>query len=672
MKIHKIAKIFIMVYLMFINLNSFGGFGDSCSSLPTTPDGYLEENTAYGYLIRSIDMKTPEDNCDLSDPTLKLCIKNKEGSNPPCTMYILKENDFKKLSELSVDNNPELGANPLLKDIGLTVKRWGSNDLCLLMPTSRGPMPVACKTLSSPAPVPPPPDPNCSNIGASCYLKVSRSQSLFNFSGLAVDCLKESLDKVFFRQNSCSSSEQNAGLTNLTSFPIFQGYLKNAIGAALILYTMFFGFNMILNKDYANPDKIAIFVIKFLFVVYFAVGLGPITSQGGKLSQENGMLTHGLPLLTEFAPEFAQIVFNAGGTRGLCTFDTSKYPAGYKFYALWDSIDCRIGYYFGVNLLYNRDTKGILKPFSTSTPPTNTSPVPDIGTPDSNSPNSLSSVGSLNFFTVIFGFFMAGNIIIVVCGLVFFIIFLSIVLYFITHYLVCMVTIYVMTYISPIFIPMILFTRTKAYFDAWLKVCLSCAIQPAVIAGFIALLLTMYDSAIYKNCEFLRHDYAAGNVKFSTFELRLPNTEAAQCESSLGYKLIQYYSGQGWEERLLILFPVKSIAKDMLVLPELVCVLVFSIIFYYFSKSIGRFASDLTSGPNMDSVTASPTKIVNLAIQAAVFVKDAIQMANGKPPAMSAPGGGAGRSGGPQGGDSGGGSGGSGGLADSVASGGGK
>ncbi|CAN7976171.1 unnamed protein product, partial [Ixodes persulcatus] len=75
--------------------------------------------------------------------------------------------------------------------------------------------------------------------------------------------------------------------------------------------------------------------------------------------------------------------------------------------------------------------------------------------------------------------------------LVFSVIFLSILLYFITHYLVCMITIYVMTYISPIFIPMALFTRTKAYFDGWLKVCISCALQPAVIAGFIALLITI-------------------------------------------------------------------------------------------------------------------------------------------------------------------------------------
>jgi type IV secretion system protein VirB6 len=206
-----------------------------------------------------------------------------------------------------------------------------------------------------------------------------------------------------------------------------------------------------------------------------------------------------------------------------------------------------------------------------------------------------------------------------------------------------------MTYISPIFVPMALFHRTKGYFDGWVKVCVSCALQPAVVAGFIALLVTMYDSAIYKNCEFLRHDYTDNTTKFSTFELRVPDNDPDKCKESLGYKLLQYYAGEGWEEHLLILFPIKSIVTDTIsIFPELVCILIFSILFYYFSKSIGRFASDITSGPNMDAVTASPTKIVDLVKKAVSFAVDAAQ---GKPPPPpKGPGEGAGRKGGEQGG----------------------
>ncbi|XVN41058.1 MAG: type IV secretion system protein [Rickettsia endosymbiont of Argas persicus] len=638
MKTHNIVKIIIIICLECFSLNSLAGFGDSCSTLPTTTDGYLEGNTAYGYIIRSIDMKAPGGNCDASKPGITFCFKNKDGSSAPCTMYTLNQGDSKKISELSTDNNPNLGANPILKNIVLTVKAL-DNDVCLLMPTSRGPMPVACKSLSSIPPTPPPDNPNCSNIGQSCYTGGNYSQSLINFSGLAVQCLKETLDKVFFVGNSCSSQNQDTQITNLTAFPTFQGYLKQAVNAALILYVMFFAFNMILNREYANIDKIALFIIKFLFVAYFSIGLGPLDFSSGTPSRENGILKYGLPLLTSAAPEFAQIIFNAAGSQGLCTFDTSKYKDGYQFYGLWDAIDCRIGYYLGLDLLYNIDKSGILSSFSSGGGSGgNNTPIPNLGTPDSKSPKDLTKVGSLRFFTVMFGFFMAGNIIIFAGGIIFSVIFLSVLLYFITHYLVCMITIYVMTYISPIFIPMALFTKTKAYFDGWLKVCFSCALQPAVIAGFIALLITMYDSAIYKNCEFLRHDYEKGDIKFSTFELRLPSTDAEKCQESFGYKMLNYYAGKGWEEHLVILFPIKSITRDVVsILAELLCVLVFSVIFYYFSKSIGQFASDLTNGPNMDKVTASPTKVVDLVKKGAAFVKDAVQASQGKPPAGEKP-----------------------------------
>ncbi|AFB20678.1 TrbL/VirB6 family protein [Rickettsia canadensis] len=630
MKTLKTLKIFIMVCIASVSLASFAGFGESCSSLPATSDKYLETDTAYGYIIRNIDMKDPRGNCDSAVPGITFCFKNIEGSSSPCTMYTLNEGDSKKISDLSTDNNPDLGANPVLQNIVLTVKKL-DNDLCLIMPTSRGPMPVACKSLSANPPPNPPDYENC-NIGKNCYTGASYSQSLINFSGLAVQCLSETLNKIFFVGNSCSSQDQNSRITNLTAFSTFQGYLKRTIGAALILYIMFFAFNMALNKEYASTEKIALFIIKFLFVAYFSIGLGPLDFSSGQPTKENGMLKYGLPLLTGAAPDFAQMIFNAAGARGLCQFDNSKYKDGYKFYGLWDAIDCRIGYYLGLDLLYNIDKNRVLGRSVGNGPSGNNEKIPNLGNPDKNSPNDLSKAGSLRFFTVMFGFFMAGNVIIFAAGLVFSVIFLSILLYFITHYLVCMITIYVMTYVSPIFIPMALFTRTKAYFDGWLKVCISCTLQPSVIAGFIALLITMYDSAIFKNCEFLRHDYEKGDIRFSTFELRLPISAADKCQESFGYKMLQYYAGEGWEEHLLILFPIKSIVRDVVsILAELLYVLVFSVIFYYFSKSIGRFAADLTNGPNMDAVNARSTKIVDLVKKGAAFLKDAAIASQGKP-----------------------------------------
>ncbi|WP_316354066.1 TrbL/VirB6 family protein [Candidatus Trichorickettsia mobilis] len=448
---------------------------------------------------------------------------------------------------------------------------------------------------------------------------------------MAVSCLKETLDKVFFQYNTCKPGTK-VTLTSLSPFATFQEALKTSIRAALIIYVIFYGFKVVLNHEYANLDKVAMFILKFLFISYFAVGLGPAFFKEGKLTTKNGMVEFALPFLTSATSDFAYIVFSSGGSKGLCEFDQSKYEKGYKYFALWDAIDCRIGYYLGMQLLYNMST--VLDSLSGSNSSSGDSGnAIQLGSSGKDGTKALKTVGGLTFFAVMFGFFMAGNIIIVICGLVFVIIFTSIMLQFITSYLVCLITLYVMAYISPIFITMALFERTKSYFDSWLKVTLSCALQPAVLAGFVALLLTMYDSAIYKNCQFKRHDYTVSGVNFSTFELREPAGNPTECRDSAGYKLLKHYIGQGWEKYNVILFPIYSIRDIFGLLVNMVYVFVFTYIFYHFSKSFSQFAADITGGPIMDSVTASPQKVVDTAIKAANFIKNAVKASQGDPQA---------------------------------------
>jgi len=650
---NKLLKYFLYsIFSFFLLFNSniaLSKWGDVCVSV-TPIDDFLQES-AYGHLKNKIDMHYSVTCCDAQDPHFKFClndniVEEKAAADTCKTEIILNNGDSKKISDLS-KKNPNLGGNPWLKDIVLTVKKIDTY-LCLTMPTSRGPIPLACKNTTIISPISP--EDQCRTIGKTCYMGTTKSQSLFNFSGLAIECLKETLDKVFYQYRDCVPTKEKISFAALNPFPVFQESLKVAIRGGLIIYVIIFGFNLVLNKDYGSLDKVVTSVFKILLVLYFAVGLGPVYFKNGKETTQNGMMEYGLPLLTGMTASFAQIVFNAGGSKGLCEFDIGKYDAGYQFYAVWDAIDCRIGYYLGMGLMYNIENK-IYGEYELDSSKLNTNTIGEavkFSTPGSSSPDALSKVGSLQFFTVLFGFLMSGNIIIVISGLIFVILFCSIVLHFITSYLVCLITIYVMTYISPIFIPMVLFNRTKAYFDAWLKICLSCALQPAVIAGFIALLLTLYDSAIYKNCQFIRHNYMyTDGTKFNTFELIIPNNDndpskldkdpskhvEERCISSAGYKLMKYYGGEGWKEHLVILFPIKSIVIDIFkLLEDMLYVFVFSMIFYFFSKSISQFAAEITGGPIMDSVTASPTKLVNMAIKAAEFIKDASQVAGGGKP----------------------------------------
>jgi type IV secretion system protein VirB6 len=534
----------------------------------------------------------------------------------------MKVGESKTLKELD-PTNPIFGTVKQAQNITLTAVIL-DNSVCLTMPTSRGPIPLICKTVANPVPIIDPADSTCKNIGNSCYDGQSKSQSLFNFSGKAIHCVKETLNKVFYEPITCNKDKVNTD--SLNPFSVFQESLKVSIRAAFIIYVILYGFKVVMNNEYLHLEKVSMFVIKLILVSYFSVGLGPLYyNKESKLVSNNGMLEQGLPLLLQMTSDFAQIVFNAGGSKGLCEFDLSKYERGYEFYAIWDSIDCRMGHYLGMSFVNNTATLLKSATSSTSKATGNAINIPDFGNAfveDLKIPNGLP------FFMVLFGFLMAGNIIIVISGIAFAIIFISINLYFITSYLVCLITLCVMTYISPIFIPMVLFERTKAYFDSWLRITISCALQPAMIAGFIALLLSMYDVAIYKNCEFQHHDYEILGTSFTTFELRTPDVDAAKCESSLGYKLLRLYAGEGWEKGSFILFTIYSIRDIALVIYEFLYVFIFSCLFYFFSKSISQFAADITNGPLMDSVVASPTKVVELAGKAAKFMKDAAETAN--------------------------------------------
>jgi type IV secretion system protein VirB6 len=615
MTFRKILLVAVQLVL-FISANSARAdtFGESCSALPLfdTTD-YLVEDTAYGYLRNNIDMKTYAlDACEKGGSEFKFCIRNATGSPAFCSPVTMNIGDQRALSSLNA--NPAIGQDPALKDIVLEVKAIG-NDICLLMPTSRGMIPLMCRNGTEDEVVPPGEAEVCKNLGQSCYDGRTKSQSLLSFSGLTIHCLRDTLNKVFYVGDECPRHEEDLAFSMLQPFPIFQETMKTAVRAALILYVLIYGFNLAMNGEYAHVDKVAMFIIKFVLVTYFAVGLGGSSSGTGAQVSQNGMTGFALPILVEMTTNFTEMVFLAGGAHNLCNFDVNRYASGYEFYKVWDAIDCRIGYYLGMQVLY--DIGSVLTSVSGTLAGGNVGNEINYGPGTADAADALSDVGSFSFFVVLFGMFMAGQIIFVIMGVLFAVFLISVLAYFLTSYLVCMVTLYVMAYISPIFITMALFERTKSYFDSWLKIVISCTLQPAVVGGFIAILLTVYDSAIYGNCEFQRHDYSISEINFSTFELREPTVEIEKCHESLGFKLMKYYSGHGWEKKKVMLFEILKIEDYLNMTLSLIYVMMYVFIFYYFVKSVGQFASDITGGPNMDSAAISPTALIDKGLATA-------------------------------------------------------
>lgn len=604
----------LLAVLLLITSPNVLAADETCVGLPKADrTGYLDQSTAYGHVKHYVYMKTrTSGGCELNGDVLKFCI-----GDPNCTRVEMSLGDTARLGDLN--NDQTLGGDPLLADIELSVNQIGSS-LCLTMPTSLGAMPIVCRAYNTVQGVANGTETAvCTNIGASCFRGQSKSQSLLSFSGTAVTCVKETLDKVFYTGNQCPQVDRGIQTSSLNVFPSFLASMRLAVTGALILYVMFYGFKLVMDNDYANLDKVALFIIKFIFVVYFAVGFNQFrTTQNGVDVNRNGVTEYLLPLALGLSSNLTEFIFGAGGSQGLCSYDSSRYETGYEYYKMWDAIDCRVGYYFGMQLLYNLDSTGI---FSSLNEVGNSGTVGNpinFGNPSHHSTNTP---WQILIFSTLYGFLLAGNIAIVACGVVFAVIFLSIIFYFLNVYLLCLVTLYVMAYISPIFVPMVLFEKTKQYFDSWLKIIISCVLQPAVVAGFIALLLTIYDSTFYGNCQYLRHDYQSSGNIFSTFELRTPDTEPEKCTSSIGYKLQSVYLGAGLERVNLILFEITKINDVVGLLASFVSMLVFLLIFYFMLSSVSEFAADLTGGPIMAGVAISPTAFMEKAAAAASKLK---------------------------------------------------
>ncbi|MCP5369324.1 MAG: type IV secretion system protein [Rickettsiaceae bacterium] len=606
----KLALILISLYIALISVGAnANSFGDSCVSLPGMDDSeYLNNDTAYGFIRENIDITThSEGKCDQQGDIFKFCIRNASGDPTPCTQVSLSLNNTAQLSSLT--NNPDIIGSSFLQNVSLSVANI-ENRICLVMPTSRGQMPLLCRNAENiggdeSEETGNDPLPTCRVLGDGCYDGESKSQSIFSFSGLVIHCLRDSLDKMFYTINECQDPEGEITLTMLRPFPQFQMIMTTAVRAALILYVMFYGLKLAMNYEVATPNQIFLFLLKFILVLYFAVGIWGGEAVDGMEVKRNGMTDFALPFLVDMTSQFASLVFLAAGSSNLCVFDHTKYETGYSFYQLWDAIDCRIGFYLGLDLIHNMgaadlDTSGNL--FESS----NTSQMP-----------AIPGIGNFMIFTVLFGFLMGGGIVVLIILIIFVIIFVSVVMYFITAYLVCMVTLYVMSYLAPIFVPMMLFHRTKEYFESWLKIVVSCALQPAIIGGFLAMLLTVFDTAMYGNCEFNRIDYTISGNSFSTFQLALPENEIEKCEESVGYKLLKLYSGDGWERLSLILFEVPRISDYVDILASMVYLSLYMALFYYFIKSANTFSSRLVGGPDLSSVTVNPNMLVDKVISLA-------------------------------------------------------
>lgn len=562
--------------------------------------------------------------CNTEDKGFNLCLKVKKSElcSDCIPIYIGPQSEFQSIRKLFDTSGVKKGRrDPILvtenavKNIGFKVEHTDKIS-CLKIKTSYGDIPIVCKNISADIDL----IPQARSNNRICSLSTTNSRVPFNFSGRAIGCLKEALDKMFYADSITHDQVSSASI--LKPLSSFQRGMTVTVKAALMLYIIFFGIKMIFVERFFSLERLVTGVLQILIVMYFSVGLGPITNKDGKISYNNGMQDHFLPFLSSVTSELAHMVFSSvgsdsavGGTK-LCYFDPNKdYTPDARYYALWDAIDCRIGYYLGFRLLHNYTVdrskpslggKLVGSSIGTSANDDITKHLSNI-----NDGHALKKDDTFLVFPTLWGLLLSGEIIFFLVMLLFVIIFLTLFWRFMAVFITSLVNLYVMCYISPIFIPMVLFEKTKSMFNNWLHLTLSFALQPAIVAAFIALFVTLMDSITYKTCQFARYDYQQGNKILSTFELRVPdryiqdhslfddayNSDAAKiCRESAGYRLVEYFNGKNWHQRIFLFFKAFVVYPEPDFLPTMIVVLLFCGIFYYFFQEAHRFAAVITSG----------------------------------------------------------------------------
>jgi len=624
--INILLKIFVFILYTIYHVHANqppAGFATTCMITPSNDNTkYLVNKSAYGYLQGFINMKmnaqgkSDDTKCTDGLPQLDLCIYN-EAKNPTCDFVTFKVGEKKSVA--SISKNPTLQNDASIGNISLNASMMNDTTLCLNMATPYGSTQLLCKNrVKSDVKQAPVNAPVCVSASKAC-MGINPSQSIANFSGQAVECVTDVLNNIFFDTTKCPGNPDSY-LSSLNAFSIFQEALHNTVTLLLTLYIMMYGFHIVLNQDRFGLESVVTHVMKFLLVAYFAIGLGPFYFQDGKKTIHSGMIDWGLPLLREATTDFTQMVFTAAGPRNLCYFDPATYPEGKKAYALWDTIDCKVAAYFGIKSVYNLGSilgdQHFVEAGPAILPTGNITRL--IDGPDHI--DITADTPEIGLLPIILLMMCGGSLPVSLMLLVFVMICFSMVAGFISVYVVCFLTLHVLVYISPIFIPLALFDYTKKYFDAWLKATVGCALQPMIVGGFVALMMTMYDGILFggaNGCNFITHQYnykGLGDIIdptqiYRTFEMVLPSN-ISDCTNTIGYKILAYISGEGYHSLNLFLFSIPYVQDTLNASGEAMLLMVFSIIFYFFADMVYDFASELSGGVSVKGVSINVVEAV--------------------------------------------------------------
>ncbi len=335
--------------------------------------------------------------------------------------------------------------------------------------------------------------------------------SYTNFSAPIAQCFKETMENLFFNRvghsrcinsaelpnklGECSTNGVNSDASylpgygfiyktgsNVQSNSVFgaiQEKMQVAIKIFLSIAVMFFGVNILIQKiNLGDKKTLMLFLLKFAIVVFFSLGnawqgffFNAVYDLGGDL----GNILYNIK--TPFgstSPEkldgcqFGVIrsksgeVINNSNVEGV---NKQEYPAGKKYLAIWDTMDCKIAKYLGIGI----------------------------------------KVSAANIVVLIIASVFTGPIgIYFACSILFFGLLVVFITFRALHIFICScISIVIFVFISPIIFPTLLFEKTKNIFDSWFKEIIGFGLQMAILFAYIGIVFSVMDEVMVGQAKFV-------------------------------------------------------------------------------------------------------------------------------------------------------------------------
>ena len=371
----------------------------------------------------------------------------------------------------------------------------------------------------------------CSNAGG-CYKRaIDSSKTGIVMSGPIIECVQEMIAKLMVSNAVCSFSDVTSVLNSSarTSSALFQFQVNmhKTVAALLTLYVILFGFKIVLAGDIPPKAELVNFVIKFLFVVYFSVGINISQNSGNDLNRLDGMIEWAFPFLLDGMMQLASWIISASPSE-LCKFYSTDYSLEMGHMALWDSLDCRVSHYLGLDMIQTMVVENASRNHDFSKLDILSFPIPP-------------------YIYLLVPAVISGNFTLISLALMYPLMVISVAAFVVNATVVCMISVVVLGVLAPLFVPMYLFDYTKGYFEAWVKLLISFMLQPMVAIVFMTTMLSVYDFGFYGTCKYKYEEIAFSGTEMQMVTLNGTIGTYEPGDNGGGRAIRYYYLDNDWE-----------------------------------------------------------------------------------------------------------------------------